>query len=129
MLIELNIGLNIESSVNTSWQRDSRADFALKYLAGNAITQNILASKRVMSGTEETLVVQLQVSSGTSARLLDAVSRLAYELDQDCIAMYNVTEYRGELVGPDQARVAKWGEFNPEFFIRADTQRPAFIAP
>jgi hypothetical protein len=119
MRIELNIGLNIASSVNTSWQRDSRADFALKYLT----KLGDFEARRAQSATEDTLVVVMipegDATGGFSkAAFRNAIERLAYELDQDCIAVFNVDDNAGELVGSDPARVANWGEFNPEFFIR-----------
>ena len=114
MIIELNIGLNIADSVNTSWQRSSRADFAINYLAKLG---KVVATRREMSATEDTLIAVLDTGSST-ASLHSAIERLAYELDQDCIAVLNATTGVGTLVGSFPDRVAKWGEFNPEYFIR-----------
>lgn len=116
MIIELNIGLNIADSVNTSWQRSSRADFAINYLAKLG---KVGATRREMSATEDTLIAVLDTSTST-ASLHGEIERLAYELDQDCIAVLNVSTNAGTLVGSFPDRVAKWGEFNPEFFIRYD---------
>ncbi len=113
-VIELNVGLNIADSVNTSWQRDSRADFAVKYLAKLG---TVVATRREMSTTEDTLIAVLDTGDSTAA-LHNAIERLAYELDQDCIAVLNVSTNAGTLVGSEPARVTKWGEFNPEYFIR-----------
>lgn len=126
MIIELNIGLDIAGSANTPSMHDSREVFALAFLKRSAYTQNILEIRRAQSGTEQTLAVQLRVSSGAENRIRGEIEQLAHDLDQDCIALYNWTKYRGELIGP---RAAAWGEFNPEFFIRADASaRPAFVA-
>lgn len=126
MIIELNIGLDIAGSANTASMHDSREVFALAFLKRNPYAQNILAVRRAQSGTEQTLVVKLQVSSGAENRVREVIEHLAFELDQDCIALYNATEYRGELIGP---RTAAWGAFNPEFFVRADEgARPAYVA-
>lgn len=125
MRIELNIGLNVEGSANLQGQRDSRAQFALDYLAADPITQNILGSRRAQSATEDTLIVVLQVSSGADARLRDMIAELSYNLDQDCIAVYNATAMSGALIGPN---AAAWGAFNPDFFIRYEpTDGPAKI--
>lgn len=126
MIIELNIGLDIAGTANTASMHDSREVFALAFLKRNAYTQNILAVRRAQSGTEQTLVVKLQVSSGADNRVREVLELLAHDLDQDCIALYNVTAYSGELIGPS---AAARGDFNPEFFIRADeSAKPAFVA-
>lgn len=117
MRIELNIGLNVEKSDNTPEQRAARADFALRFLGRDCITQNILGSRRAQSATEDTLIVVLQVSSGAEARLRTVINDLAHVLLQDCIAVYYVTGWSGELIGPG---AAAWGAFNPDFFIRCD---------
>lgn len=122
MQIELNIGLDIAGSANFQSLRDSRAQFALDVLSTTAVTQNILGSRRAQSGTEDTLIVKLNVSSGAENRFRKAIFDLADDLDQDCIAAYNATGWSGELVGPN---AAAWGEFNPEFFIRFDESAPA----
>jgi hypothetical protein len=97
--------------VNTEWQRSCRADFAIKYLAKLGA---VVATRREMSTTEDTLIAVLDTSDST-ASLHNSIERLAYELDQDCIAVLNVSTNVGTLVGPN---AAAWGEFNPEFFIR-----------
>ncbi len=118
MNVQLNIGLNINGSVNTVWQRESRADFALKYLERQG---QVLGSRRAQSATEDTLVVSMTVE-GSKAAFGIAIVRLAYELDQDCIAVFYPEDNTGDLVGSDAARVANWGEFNPEFFINYDSE-------
>ncbi len=117
MNVQLNIGLNINGSVNTPWQRDARADFALAFLK---LQGTILAFRRAQSATEDTLVVSMGVDSKAAIQV--PLVRLAYELDQDCIAVFYPDDNAGTLVGFDPARVANWGEFNPEFFIRYDSE-------
>lgn len=125
MIIELNIGLDIAGTTNTTFQRDSRASYAFAWLRSRPYTQNILGARRAQSSTEDTLIVKLSVSSGDENNFRKEIDELAYELDQDCIAVYNATGWSGELVGPN---AAAWGEFNPEFFIRFDLDaRPAKI--
>ena len=113
MIIELNIGLNVTNGDNSDEFRAHRATTALKALACGAYTQNILGSRRAQSGTEDTLIVKLSVSSGSEQRLRQELFGLSEFLLQDCIAVYNATGWSGELVGPN---AAAWGEFNPEFF-------------
>ncbi len=117
MIIELNIGLNVEGASNSDLSRDYRATDAIKALLRNPITQNVLGFRRAQSATEDTLVVQLSVSSGVPRRLRADINALACQLRQDCIAVYNSTEFFGELVGPN---AAAWGDFNPDYFIRFD---------
>jgi hypothetical protein len=111
MRSELNIGLNIEGSLNTQSQRDSRAAFAREAIAFYA---EILGARREMSTTEDTLVLSVE-TDGSEAALYHAVYNLALNLSQDCIAVLQVEADNGALIGPN---TAAWGEFNPEFFIR-----------
>lgn len=124
MLIELNIGLDVEGSVNAPHMRDTRAQYAIAFLSGGAWTQNILGRRRSHSATEDTLIVQIQTSSGTENRVRETIEALAHMLDQDCIALYNATDRCGELIGP---KTAAWGAFNPEFFLRFDPSRKTVV--
>ena len=49
-----------------------------------------------------------------------ALYRVAQRLQQDCIAVYDETLQRGQLVGP---RASAWGTFNPSFFLNLDGTR------
>jgi hypothetical protein len=115
MIIELNIGLNIEGSLNVQGQRDSRAEFAREAIAYYA---QILGARRAQSTTEDTLVLSVE-TDGSEAALYHAVYNLALNLSQDCIAVYQVDADNGSLIGPN---AAAWGEFNPEFFIRFSSE-------
>jgi hypothetical protein len=111
MNIELNIGLNIEGSLNAQSQRDSRAEFAREAIAFRA---EILGARRAVSTTEDTLVLSVELD-GPRAGFYHAIYNLALNLSQDCIAVYQVDADNGALIGPN---AGAWGEFNPEFFIR-----------
>jgi hypothetical protein len=111
MNIELNIGLNIEGSLNAQSQRDSRAEFAREAIAYYA---QITGSRRAQSATEDTLVLSVE-TDGSEASLYHTVYDLALKLSQDCIAVLQVEADNGSLIGP---KAAAWGEFNPEYFIR-----------
>lgn len=111
MRIELNIGLNIEGTRNDQAQRDNRA----KYATGELNSTHGVAldgTRRAQSATEDTLVA---ICEGSPDDVRFVAGQLAYALDQDCITLFNVETGVGELIGE---RAAKWGEFNPEFFIR-----------
>ena len=114
MKIELNIGLNIEGADNTQAQRDSRAEYATGELSTTHGVA-LVGACRAQSATEDTLVA---ICQGSPDDVRFVVEQLAYALDQDCIAVFNVETGVGELIGE---RAAKWGEFNPEFFIRFAT--------
>ena len=60
------------------------------------------------SHTEKTIVCVIQFVPSYVERLHEICDLL----DQDCIAIFDGTQ--GELIGPN---AAKWGTFNPEFFI------------
>ena len=110
MIVELNIGLNVaDNTRNGQYARDDRADLAL---ATVRTLGNVLAHRRAMSSTEDTLIVRMSV--GGMARLRGGIYELAELLQQDCIAIWNATDWSGELVGPN---ATAWGEFNPEFFL------------
>ncbi len=111
MIIELNIGLNIEGSLNNQRQRDSRADHALGRIR---CYTKILGTRRAQSTTEDTLVLSVE-REGSESAFYNEVYTLASDLSQDCIAVYQVDADNGALIGP---RAGAWGEFNPEFFIR-----------
>lgn len=61
------------------------------------------------SGTEETIVAIVE-DEGKTCELLHEICQL---LKQDCIAVFDGEN--GELIGPN---AAKWGQFNPEFFVK-----------
>ena len=110
MIIELNIGLDEAGSANLQGQRNARAAFALSLAE---IAGYVLASRRAQSATEDTLIVRMAIGK-IDKLFADRMHALAVDLYQDCIAVYDATNYSGELVGPN---AAAWGEFNPEFFI------------
>lgn len=60
------------------------------------------------SSTEPTLVIHGVAPSDA------AIYAVASLLNQDCIAVWNVEEQTGSLIGP---RPEKWGKFDPAQFI------------
>jgi hypothetical protein len=116
MRIELNIGLNISGTDNTQEQRDVRAQFALNELAKSGSLNHVLQARRATSSTEDTLIVECRTNAGAD-QIRAELFELSELLGQDCIAVYNATSWTGELVGPD---AAAWGEFNPDYFLRAN---------
>lgn len=67
-----------------------------------------------MSDTEQTVVFEALIPADHS------VYAVAEALDQDCIALWDRMGNEGRLVGP---RAAKWGDFNPEYFILPNGSR------
>lgn len=108
MKLILNIGLDVNATQTIA----ARVAYEIVVANGFFIHQH----KVVQSDTEPTLVVE--VSEGFPA----APYRIAYDLHQDCIAVYNPTNGQGELLGPQSH---KWGPFNPELFFLLDGTRLA----
>lgn len=121
MEVILNIGLdgvpvNGESYTNG---RRNPAVVERMFAAVQACRNNgfkVTKAKLVQSDTEPTLVVVAEDSFPA------APYRVAYDLKQDCIAIYWPHKAAGELLGPQSH---KWGAFNPEFFIMPDGSRLA----
>lgn len=97
----INIGLAIGDG--TRRVRREQAEAAL-WLAGCVV----VASAVRQSVTEPTLVAK--ISPPLNA---DQAHAIAQVLEQDCIAQ-QLDDGSGALHGP---AAAKWGEFNPEFFL------------
>ena len=72
------------------------------------------------SDTETTAVVYADDNGLDANQVSLIVDRLARKLGQDCIAVYYPEAGHGALVGPN---AAKWGEFNPSFFLLRDGSR------
>ena len=65
-------------------------------------------------GGEPTAVVVVQVQrDDIMRRCVRALSEL---MNQDCIAVWDMTEGKGELIGHDVTRAQKWGEFDAQYF-------------
>lgn len=111
MRLILNIGL----------AREGKPDLTIVDVY-DALQQHDLVFGRVVlreSDTETTAVVRVDTTLlGVDVSPRDAIYSLAQYLGQDCIAVwqYLPAPRRGEgrLIGPN---AAKWGAFNPEFFI------------
>ncbi len=63
-------------------------------------------------GGEPTLAVTIVPRD--LVRLREQLYTLAIQLQQDCIAVYFPSTQTGQLIG---LNAAKWGEFDPEFFM------------
>ena len=104
----LNIGLNVtdaEGNVVDTW----RAHVVLDALKGVGVLN--LQTVQHTSRTEPTLVIRCVAPTD------NAVYALAYALEQDCIAVWNVEAQTGSLIGP---KPEAWGEFDPAQFILLD---------
>lgn len=102
----LNIGLAREGKDDLT--------FTEVYKAINTCNISHLRFERVQSDTEETLVVNALIYSDFD------VARLSARLEQDCIAIWDLAHQEGRLAGPN---AAKWGDFNPEFFLLLNGSR------
>lgn len=109
----LNIGLNV-SDADGNLVRTLTAHEALCRLRECGVKVNNRAQHN--SATERTLVAHGVVPS---AMAVDSVARA---LGQDCIAVWNVEQQAGELIGP---RADKWGQFDPARFLLLDGSRLA----
>lgn len=124
--IQLNIGLDVSDnypqlqrvygkSINPALAVDTI--YEMLDLAGD-ITPTSLSHRVEYSHTERTVVARLTFSTQfTAAIFLAALARqdkLIASIGQDCIAVYDLLESRGALVGEHADR---WGTFNKECFI------------
>lgn len=111
----LNIGLA------RAGQDDLDADDVLMIMAFLDLT--ICSRAQVlMSDSEPTLVVDVMETAPyhRGGALETRIDRLARELDQDCIAVYDNLAGKGALIGPN---ASAWGEFNPAYFLLANGRR------
>lgn len=74
----------------------------------------IKESRLAVSNTEKTLVIvcEPRFFGNSPDQIAKELHEVCAELDQDCIAIHDGEH--GELIGPN---AAKWGNFNPDFFI------------
>ena len=95
----INIGLAnpFTKGYNTT---DRTIAMALQFIEG------IVDIKVSTAGDEPTVIIQYTQHKGS-------IAVLATALDQDCIARYDHTTFKGELIG-DKAE--SWGKFDPEQF-------------
>lgn len=123
MQVILNIGLDgvpVNGETYTNGQRNPLEVEQLLVAVKTARALRFVV-KRVsllQSDSEPTAVVLCEPPAGNSI----AVHQLAQRLNQDCIAVYDATLRRGELIGPN---AEKWGAFNPAFFLQLDGTRLA----
>lgn len=113
----MEVTLLVNVGLNTSSGGTVPADFARKVLAhyGFEVTRYAVLT----SDTEPTLVASVN-KAYVWTNTVYLLTRVAEDLDQDCIAAYSEAAGKGKLIGP---RAAKWGEFNPEYFFLLDGTR------
>lgn len=102
----LNIGLAREGQPDLT--------FTEVYKAVGAANISHLSFSLHESDSETTLVVNALIPSDV------AVAELSANLDQDCIAIWDLMHSEGRLAGP---QAAKWGDFNPALFILPNGSR------
>jgi len=107
-VVLLNIGLRDAADT-----RDISVQEALAALRKRDV--GIFDAVTVQSDTERTLVIR----GVTHASMYD-IFRVAHDLEQDCIAVWNVTDQCGELHGPNSKA---WGRFDPSRFFVLDGER------
>lgn len=116
--ILINIGLNVAGQPPLSLRE------ALAVLMAERIS--VMAYAEHQSATEPTLVAHVILPQAPDTRHpasegdLTALARVALRLKQDAIAVWLPDAQDGTLVGPD---AAKWGPFNPEFFLALDGRK------
>ncbi len=118
MIVELNIGLNVNGEVNSVFDCEERARYALQYLKTKVSGVKSATYTNQYETADGTLVLEpgLYVkvkTEGTIFELYEIVYKLAIELRQDCIALYNPRTGVGKLIGPS---AGSWGEFDLTYF-------------
>jgi len=118
MIIELNIGLNINGRRNSLADCSERAVQAIAYLNqrfNKASTRREISEYEGPYGElrlEDSLIARVDASNGNRDYVMGAIYQLALDLEQECIAVkfYDDT---GILVGPS---AGKWGAFDINYF-------------
>ena len=118
MIIELNIGLNVNGEVNSQLQCEQRAKQALQFLKQKFSSVKSATYTNQYETNDGTLVLEpglfVRVSTVGSIFEIDKVIYdLAVELRQDCIAVYLPRSGVGKLIGPN---ADKWGKFDLTYF-------------
>lgn len=118
MIIELNIGLNVNGEVNSQLQCEQRAKQALEFLKQKFSSVKSATYTNQYEGPDGTLVLEpgLYVKISTTNTIFECygvVYELSILLQQDCIALYNRRTGVGKLIGPG---AGKWGEFDLTYF-------------
>lgn len=104
----LNVGLR-----NAADTRDISVSEAIYRLRRGDV--GFLEAVVLQSDTERTLVIR-----GVTDSSLFGVRDCAVDLEQDCIAVWNITDQCGELIGPN---AEAWGRFDPSRFFCLDGER------
>ena len=124
MIIELNIGLEVNGAANNQAEIRERAIQAIGLLKG-ALGFDAVQTRRYdteYEGPDGLCLERGLYARVNTARSVFEVQGLVYEianaLEQDCIAVYIPRSGVGRLVGP---RAGKWGEFDLDFFTSFET--------
>ena len=118
MIVELNIGLEVNGRRNSVFDCEERARYALQYLKtkfSGVKSATYSNQYEIGDGTlvlEQGLYVKVR-TEGTIFELYEAVYKLAVELNQECIAVYNPRTAVGKLIGPG---TGSWGDFDFNYF-------------
>lgn len=105
MSYTLNIGLARNDGLP-----DNTLGETLQALSNARLIKHIVTLRVAQSATEQTLIVKLRVAEVFKSK----INLLCELLAQDCIALRGGATNAGSLQGPN---AAKWGEFNPDFFL------------
>lgn len=111
MRLVLNIGLDPKATPEIA------AHVAREILRANGFF-TVGNSRIVQSDTEPTLVVGVTPQPGLLVR--SAIHQTAADLEQECIAAWDVVAKCGALTGP---QAAKWGTFDAQRFFMLDGRR------
>lgn len=111
----MEIELNFEAGNGTTTEEARRVLYMLTLGPAAAQSRVVESSYNGPDGevNVETIVAKVNVNGVVEA--LGLAYYLAIFLGQDCVALLTYDGTSGYLVGPN---AAKWGAFNPEFFIR-----------
>lgn len=110
--LTLNIGLMVSTTQTLA------ADVARQIVHANGL---LVRSHAVhQSDSEQTLVADVILDPLAGASWRAALSGIATDLRQDCIAAWNPARQSGALIGP---KAAAWGPFNPAYFLTLDGSR------
>lgn len=127
MIIELNIGLNVNGEANNVFECEERARWALEILKQKFSSVKSATYTNQYEGPDGTLVLEpgLFVKVSTVGSIFDVdkvIYDLAAELRQDCIAVYLPRSGVGKLIGPNADAGGKFDltyfeQFADEFLV------------
>lgn len=108
----LNVGLR-DGEVTDFQYKEAYVELAAKQAFKHIAEPSIRFTD---AGAEPTAVITVGVQPEHRAEVHSAVCALSEYMNQDCIAVWDMAEGKGKLLGHVYDRMKKWGEFDAKYF-------------